>query len=360
MKHTSLFNQSILPITLIGALSASAESWFLQPPPGESPNRFGASFRMAFNVNVDFKNVGAFMPLGVTRLTPDGAPFNYDDGYVLTDSSGNLMGFTRYWGYDYDANNNPALNQLPGNGTIVMHRNSSAGVTARGGVDDPEPGAELTYSRVLGGNDNWRWGIEGAANYMNVGVRDSRSLSTSVARQGDAFPLPPLPGGGFVIPTSAPYYHGAGTTSENPAIGATSTPAGTTTMMAAVSGARKFDADIFGFRLGPFLEVPLGENFLLTLNAGLSLAHVNSDFKFNETVAFPGVVPVAGSGSHNDLLVGGYVAGNVAYKFNEAWSAFGGVQYQDVGKYSHKESARKAVLDLSQTLFVVIGASYSF
>jgi hypothetical protein len=131
-------------------------------------------------------------------------------------------------------------------------------------------------------------------------------------------------------------------------------------MMAAVTGKRSFDADLFGFRVGPYLEVPLGEDLMLTLSGGLALACVNSDFSFNETVAFPGVVPVAGSGSHNDLQVGGYAAGNVAYKFNAAWGVFGGVQFQDVGKYSHQESGRKAVLDLSQTLFVVFGASYAF
>jgi opacity protein-like surface antigen len=358
MKHTTLFTRSILPITLIGSLSASAESWFLQPPPGESPNRFGASFRMAFNVDVDFNNVGAFTPLGTPRLTPDGDAYNYDDGYVLTDSSGNLADFTRYWGYDYDSG---PFNQLPGNATIVMHQNSSAGVTAHGYADELQPGVELTYSRALGGNDNWRWGIEAAANYMNVGVRDSRSPSITVARDGYAFPLPPLEGGGFVNPPPAPYqgrYERELT--GNALIGDTRAPAGATTMMATVSGSRKFEANIIGFRLGPYLEVPLGQGLMLTVSGGLSLADVNSDFKFNETVAFPGVAPVAGSGSHDEWLLGWHLAGNLSYQLNEAWGLFGGVQYQDVGKYSHKESGREAVLDLSKTMFVVIGASYSF
>lgn len=358
MKHTTLFTRSILPITLIGTLSASAESWFLQPPPGESPNRFGASFRMAFNVNVDFENVGAFTPLGATRLTPDGAAYIYDDGYVLTDSSGNLLGYTRYWGYDYDSG---PFNQLPGDGTIVMHQNASAGVTAHGDVGDPQPGVELTYSRALGGDDNWRWGIEAAANYMNVGGRDSRGLFTSVTRQGDAYPLPMLEGGGFVNPPPAPYQgRFERQLTGNALIFATPASSSSSTMMAAVSGSRKFDADIIGFRVGPYLEVPLGQGLMLTLSGGLALADVNSDFKFNETVAFPGVDPVAGSGSHNDWLLGWHVAGNLSYQLNEAWGLFGGVQYQDVGKYSHKESGRKAVLDLSKTMFVVIGASYSF
>jgi hypothetical protein len=143
-------------------------------------------------------------------------------------------------------------------------------------------------------------------------------------------------------------------------IGATPTPAGTPTMMTTVSGSRKFDADIIGFRFGPYLEVPLGQGLMLILSGGLAVADVSSDFKFDETVAFPGVAPVAGSGSHNEWLLGWQVAGNLFYQLNEAWGLFGGVQYQDVGEYSHKESGRKAVLDLGQTLFVVIGASYSF
>jgi hypothetical protein len=353
MKHASRSSSwAILPITLIGTLSVSAEPWFWQPPTEQPLNRFGASFRAAFDVDVEFKNLGAFAATP-GRLTPDGAAYNYDDGYVLVDSTGNMGGFTRYWGYD-------SASQLPGDGTLVMSSYSSAGATAR---DDDEfcPGAEITYNRILGGDNDWRWGLEAALNYMDVSVRDSSSVSAPVARQSDAYPLPPLEGGGYVNPPPAPYQGRYDLQPEgNPVIGATPLSSSASTVMADVSGSRRFDADVFGLRFGPFLEVPLGMDFFLTIGGGLSVAQVQSDFEFSDAVAIVNGITATGSGSHQDWQAGWYAAANVTYRLSKTWELFGGAQYQDVGKYSHTENGRKAVLDLSQSIFGVVGLNVSF
>jgi hypothetical protein len=353
MNKITRFTRSLLPITLIGTLPASAETWFLQSPTPQSLNRFGASFRAAFNVEVEFKNVGAFVALP-GRLTLDGDAYNYDDGYVLEDSTQNTGGFTRYWGYDN-------ASQVPGDGTILMSTYSSSGATAS--EDDKiYPGGEITYSRILGGGDNWRWGLETALNYMNFSAHDSSTASASVTRLSDAYALPPLEGGGFVNPPPAPYQGRYELQPEgNPVIGATQVgPTSMSTVTAPVTGSRRFEADVFGLRFGPFLEVPLGGDLFLTISGGLSLAEVRSDFKFNDTTAIVNGISAAGSGSDQNVQMGAYVAGNMIYKLGGTWELFGGVQYQDVGRYSHKENGRKAVLDLSKSLFVVLGASVSF
>jgi hypothetical protein len=147
----------------------------------------------------------------------------------------------------------------------------------------------------------------------------------------------------------------------NPVIGATQVgPTSMSTVTAPVTGSRRFEADVFGLRFGPFLEVPLGGDLFLTISGGLSLAEVRSDFKFNDTTAIVNGISAAGSGSDQNVQMGAYVAGNMIYKLGGTWELFGGVQYQDVGRYSHKENGRKAVLDLSKSLFVVLGASVSF
>src|SRR5580692_5684132 len=140
MKYKSLFRRSTLPAALLSAMS-SVTPVLTDPPPADSPDHLNLSYRMAFDVGVNFGHVGAFTPPGLLRQTPAGAPFNYDDGYVLTDSSGDAMGYTRYWGYD-------SPSQLPGNGTILMQRSSSSGAsTGDLGGDDPQSGFELTYDR---------------------------------------------------------------------------------------------------------------------------------------------------------------------------------------------------------------------
>jgi hypothetical protein len=353
MKYAIVFTRPFLPITLIGTLSASADPWLLQSPTEQSLNRFSASFRMAFQVDVEFKNLGAFTaPPG--RLTLDGDAYNYDDGYVLEDSTQNAGGFTRYWGYD-------SASQVPGDGTLLMSHYSSTGATAHDDDEDEfQSGGEITYSRVLGGDYNWRWGLETALNYMYLSARDSSAVSASVTRQSDAYPLPPLEGGGFVDPPPAPHYGRYASQPGDPALGAAPVETRTSPVMATVTGTRRFEADVFGLRFGPFLEVPLGGDLFLAISGGLAMAHVRSDFEFNDTTEIVNGVTAAGSGSHQDLQVGTYAAGNLIYRLGKPWELFGGVQYQDVGKYSHKENGSKAVLDLSHSLFVVVGVNVSF
>jgi len=55
------------------------------------------------------------LPLIVSgQLTPDGDPWNYDDGYVIDDSPGTPPGITWYWGYTSNS-------QLV-DGFLVFHR----------------------------------------------------------------------------------------------------------------------------------------------------------------------------------------------------------------------------------------------
>jgi hypothetical protein len=325
----------------------------LEKPPVESRNRVAFNFRTAFNVDVEFKNVGAFPSAAGTRLTPDGDPFNYDDGYVLVDSSGNALGYTRYWGYDN-------ASQLPGDNTIVMHETSSEGAS-ESSESGPEFGVELSYSRELGRGEKWRWGVEAVFGYMNVSVQDSGSSSLGVSRLSVPYQLPMLPGGGYVTPPPAPYYHGADLSPEgNPVIVATPLGSSVEAMQAATTGTRSFEANILSLRLGPYLEFPLNERWSLAFGGGLAVAQVNSDFSFTEAVDLPGVPVASGSGSNGDLVLGGYASATVFCKLNEVWALFGGAQFQSMEDYTHSENGREAVLNMGQSVFVTVGASFSF
>ena len=356
MKHSTQLKRSISAVTSLGvflalthpAAAQPASAITLAPAKVEPLNRFGISFGMSFNTSVDFRGAGAFASPGAARMTPGADPFNYDDGYVLTDSSGNVFGLTRYWGYDN-------ASQVPGNDTILMHRTSATGATAKDRGDDPQLGFQLTYNRELGRNEKVRWGFEAAFGFMNVCVNDSQPIPFGVTRLTDAYPL------NGVIPPPAPYYHGPNLSlGGNPVIGATPVTSTAGSVLGTVNGTRRFEADLYEFRLGPYVEFPLGTNWTVTLSGGLALVDVNSDFSFKETVSVSGIAPAAGAGSHSDLLFGGYAAANLNYKVNESWGLFTGVQFHAVGDYSHRENGRTAVLKLGETIFLVFGASYSF
>jgi hypothetical protein len=313
------------------------------------------SYRMAFDVGVNFRHVGAFTPPGLLRQTPAGAPFNYDNGYVLTDSSGNALGYTRYWGYD-------SPSQLPGNGTIQFQRSSSGGAsTGEFGDDSPQSGVELTYDHEFGRVGRVKWGAEVAFNYMNVCVSDSSPQLVGVNQQTDVYPLPTMPGGGYVVPAPAPHYQGPNALQTgDTVIGATPVSSSSQVIAAMATGSRQFNADIFGMRLGPYIDVPVNPNWDVNLSAGLALAEVDSQFSYTESISVAGVPTSTGSSSHNAVLVGGYVSGSVSYQINKYWNAFGSVQFQDLGKYTQTVNGRQAVLDLSKTTFVSVGLGFSF
>jgi hypothetical protein len=350
--------------------SASIRPLRFAAPPSESLNRFGLSCRMGMNVKTSFKYIGSFssaLPRPTPRVTPDGDQYNYDNGYVLPDAGTPNSDLTHYWGYQgftYDGSS-----QLPGNGTILMQRASSSvlshGFNSGNHEDDPLPGIELTYNRELGRSRHLRWGVEAAFNYMNVSVRDghplrgSANLHTDVLT--DAYPL--------LVPETLlppPGYEGRKNT---PAvvIGATpqSSRQSSLSDMAVpeiVTGSREFDADIFGFRLGPYLEIPLSRKISLSLSGGLALAEINSDFRFTETIQAGSVVfpSTRGAGSHNEILPGGYLEGTVSCAVTRSASVFAGVQFQNLGHYTHRVNHKEAALDLSNSLFVNLGLSYTF
>jgi hypothetical protein len=314
-------------------------------------NRFSLNARFGMNILAKFKRA-SMSPTAPPRTTPDGNRYNYDDGYVLTDISGNAGGLTWNWGYDQSG-------QIAGN-TILMHRSTvSADAPSATGADedDLQCGFELTYDRELGNRDKLHYGLEAAVNYMNLSLKDTSAFSGNVSRLTDAYPF--FPG---TTPPLAPYqgsFNGPGFV-----IGAT--PVSSTTALipggATVVDKRNYNADIWGFRLGPYAEYPLGQNLDLWFSGGLAAALVDGSASWKETVFLAGGGTMAGSGGGSDLglLWGGYVSAKVAWQLSEHWSAEGGVQYQYLGTYEHNFGGQVMQLDLSKSVFITIGLGYSF
>jgi hypothetical protein len=338
---------------------ASRARFLLEEPQQPQLNRVGLSYRAGFNIKASFKNLGGFTAGSVPQTTPDGDTYNYDDGYNLTDSSGNALGLTTYFGYQN-------AGQIQGGGTqLVLSRSSAAGNASSKDVsDDPHHGVELTYAREIRRGDNYRWGVEGALNWLPVGISDRRALNGSVTTLRDAFTIPfqPMTMTPITLP-AAPYEGPFLGNMSTPSIGATPTPLApiTTAGASAISGRREMDADVFGLRLGPYVEFPLGERCAVSLSGGLAVLAVNSDFSFRESVTVgASTVNSRGAGSDSDVLVGGYVGAQFTYALNDRWGLFAGAQFQGAGKFSQKVGGRKAELDFGQSIFVTLGASYSF
>ena len=347
---------------------ASAQSAFETPPP-DSPNRFGLSYRMGLNLNVQFKNLGGFP----AQTAPPGAEAgglvnrNYDDGYNRVDNNGNFYpGYppaTR--NYEYLSPSQIVSDPVLGPTFIVMHSSSSAAnVTGTELNDDPVPGFELTYNRELFRTGSAHWSLETAFGYSDLSVNDSSPYAAGVTTINDAFGVPPdVLTGVRVVPPPGPTSGAAGTPllDSTPVRSITSVTAGAPGA-AIINGQHEFNANLFGFRLGPAVEIPLSRKLALSVSGGFALVYVESDFSFNETVAIPGVGSAANraAGSGSGWLPGGYVAGNLSWALSDSWALAAGAQFEDVGQYTQNLNGKQATLDLSKSIFVTFGVSYSF
>jgi hypothetical protein len=317
-------------------------------------NRFSFNARFGLNISAKFKRARSMSLTTPPRTTPDGNRYNYDDGYVLTDISGNAGGQTWNWGYDQPG-------QIAGN-TISMHRSTVlANAPSATGVDedDPQSGFEFTYDRELGNRDKLHYGLEAAVNYMNISLKDTSVFSGNVSRLTDAYPFTP----GTTPPLTPPSYQGS---FNGPGFVLGSTPVSSTTALipggATIVDQRNYDADIWGFRLGPYAEYPLSQNIDLWFSGGLAAALVDGSASWKETAFIAGGGTAVGSGGGSDLglLWGGYLSAKVSWQLSERWSAEGGVQYQYLGTYEHNFGGQVMQLDLSKSVFITVGLGYSF
>src|SRR5262245_12957082 len=175
-------------------------------------NRLTLGARLGFNISARFKGTpsGWVVPPN-PRTTPSGDPYNYDNGYVLTDSSGNFGGQTWYWGYDnsatYPAGQISDGVAFPGNSILLSRTTPNTSFSSPSKDDTVSPGAELAYTRWLGQIKSASIGVEIAANYQSLSVHNSGTFYGGGTRVTDAYPYAP----GTTPPTATPSnpYQGA-------------------------------------------------------------------------------------------------------------------------------------------------------
>ena len=329
----------------------------LEAPVAPNKNRFGISYRAGFNFTAEFKNVGNIARGGGgggTGRDPGPATGGdvdrfYDDGYNRVDISGNRDGLTWFWGYQN-------ASQVQGD-TLVMSSTTARPIDSSDHDDDPQHGFELTWDHELGQGKNgkWSWGVQGAFGWTDIEIRDHRPLAGGTTTLADAFNL------GGVIPPPPGYagnYEGPGPLIDStPNRTQSRNPNGAT-----VRGTRDFDGDLFSFRAGPYLDLPLDERWTISLSAGFAMGVIDGEYKFNQTVTtVAGPRPQRGSGDNTDVLFGGYLSATIHCKINQDWGVFVGGQYLGLaGTYEVVARGQKIELDLTRTAFFSAGVTYSF
>jgi opacity protein-like surface antigen len=233
------------------------------------------------------------------------------------------------------------------------------------GEDNIHGGFEIGYTRrlgKLGKKKKWIYGIEAAVSWMNLCLRDTSGYSGNGVQ--DAYPYFP----GTNPPNSPtangqPYQGPFAPALTGPQFALISdTPITSAIVPITLQGHRQFDADIWGFRIGPFLERPIGKRCKVQFQGGLALALVSANASWSQNLTVNGVsdASFSGKGSGDDLLWGFYLGANFSYQISKRWTAVAGVQYQDLGTYRFATGDRDVELDMSEALFFQLGVSYSF
>jgi hypothetical protein len=285
---------------------------------------------------------------------------NYDNGYVGLDISGD-PNYSTYWGY------NQASQQILSGGNVVglnyQKTTVPTGIGSPSADADPAPGAEITLRRQLTEWGPARFGLELGADYNHAEVNDSSSYSAAAKQTAYsyAFPVPVAPGL-FPPPGYQGPFNGAGLN-----INPTATTGGSISVPNAVSisGKRDVTADLFGFRFGPYVELPVTKRFSASLSAGVLVALVYDSVTWSENLSVnTGSVVWSGSSSVSGdsvgVTAGVYVGGDLSYKLSKDWSVIGGVKFQDAGTYTHDIGAGKMDLNLGHAISANLGIGYSF
>lgn len=321
-------------------------------------NRFSLKATFNFGIKTEFtsatpNNSGPLVP-GVNRT--------YDDGFVLRDISGNAGGTTWNWGYNTAGQFLAADPAAPflGASSLAFHSVSSlADGQTRGSRDKMVPGIELAYEEVLG-----RWhisekrraniGILATFGYMRLGQRDSGPLAGIVGLTTDKYAT------GAVLPPLAPYAGSFGT--AGPLIPDVPADRALTAVAATGNVVNKLDGSLYGFNLGPFIEVPLHDRVSLTLGGGLGVVYASTTYTYSETVVVPGVVTASRSGrvSADDWLFSALARANLYVALNEAWSWEIGLAYQYAGNSRSTVQGKSSNLKLDGILTVNTGLNYAF
>jgi len=311
---------------------------------------------VGFNISANFNERGTF---GVSGNNPANGIF--DDGYVRTDSSGNLFGQTSYWGY----NNNSQYNYAAQ--TLAMHATSSYS-TAGGSKDDGGafPGFDMAY-----GDNIWYWkharvGWELGFGLLPITIKDNSSMAASVnssvytfdTSNSDNDPIPAAP------------YQGSFNGRQDGDRTISSSPSGLPTQSPPingfVTGTRQLDVMLYTFRLGPSFYWDLSDDFGMSLGAGPAIGIVSGNYKYNETITYDdpasGSVSARNSGSFGttDVIYGGYVNGTLMYHVLDNADFYLSAQYMPLGNASFNNGGRQAELNLGGQIYISIGVNWPF
>jgi len=355
MKYQSDYSRAMIRSTSILLLltaashAGDAKSAGVSVEPAPSRWKVGAAYAPIFGLDAEFKGLGTSGSAFVPQPIAPGTNYEYDNGYVRVDSSGNLGGETWNWGYE-DAS------QVSGN-QVAMSLSSSNGDASAREHDEIAQGVDLfaylDMGKVTLGGKDASWGFRAGLHYGRADIGHSGSLTAGTTTITDTYTLT-----SGVMP-GAPYNGTPG--GPGPMLG--ETPVRDIVSGAAtVTGSRDLDVHLTTLNFGAYLEIPVAEKFSVSLEGGLSAALADGEYEFDSTTTLTGVGTVNSSGRDSDtkVLPGLYLGASALYQINDQWGLQFSGRYQYMDNFSLEDNGSEATLKFDSAFILSAGVVYSF
>lgn len=281
----------------------------------------------------------------------------YLNGYNRVDSSNNLgegapglPSRTGYFGFTSNSQVNLAADTLAMN--LILPGNDpyfgDSGVRGKASL-------ELNYQIMRKTEQGARWGLELRVGQLDLDYSNAATLAVPVNVLTDTYRL------GGVVPPVAPYAAGYTVIPFTPRIGDVPTRS-LAAAQAEVAGSRHIVIDGWIYRAGGVWRVADRPKFKLELHGGLALLDQSASFALTESYAVGSLsgLSVSSTYERSKSLLGWYAGGLARWQLSEHWSAVGGGDYLDAGKFSLHAQKASVRIDLSRTLLVNLGLGYTF
>ena len=298
----------------------------------------------ALNIHAKFGMSGNF---GISGH--NAANGNYDDGYVLTDSTGNAGGQTGYWGYNSDSQYNATT------GNLTMHSASSFTGQESANVNDPiDAGFQLSY-----GDTEFTWnrakvGWEFGFGVLPISITDHTPIAVTATQTAYVYNT-----GGILMPGAG--YAGGYSGFGEPTIPVAYTNGPATTESGLLTGTRTLNTLLYTVRLGPWLYWDLNDAMALSLGVGPAIGIARNSLDYNETLTYSGGTAINSGSVHSTAFVyGGYANATLIFHAPEKADLFIGGQYMPLSDVNVSGGGRHARLDLGGQIYVTAGINWSF
>jgi hypothetical protein len=335
--------------TVLGLASISLHAQVEQDL--DSLNRFHIGPSIHFNVSAKLHNLAV----------PANTGQQYDDGYVATDISGNFGGKTWNWGYSKTNQVFAGANELELHGVASPRDGTTDNLTG-----STQIGAEFGYGREL-----WRFGdpkapiragLEFSVVANGIGLDSYNTVSGQRTRVSDRYSL-----AGIVVP-GAPY---SGTfegpippNPPMPMIGTNILSRTTSTETVTATQSAKLEGTYWGFRVGPFAEIPINGRMNVSVEIGLAGVHADATLSYLEkftTTGLGGPPPErTNSRTTDSWMIGGYIGAKLQYWINPSVAFYLGGDFQTLQDFDLTAADKIARVNFGETFGITAGVIYSF